>query len=71
MSLQERITVLLFLGIVGTIFVLAGSIVVRALVRRRRIAARSDQIVLVLAGFGLLCIAYGMVCAWVLPELES
>ena len=61
MSLQERITVLLFLGIVSTIFVLAGSIVVRALVRRRRIAARSDQIVLVLAGIGLLCIAYGFV----------
>src|SRR5213593_1834192 len=61
MSLQERITVLLFLGIVGTIFALAGSILARALMRRRRIAARSDQIVLVLAAIGLLCIAYGFV----------
>src|SRR5881392_951277 len=61
MSLQERITVLLFLCVVATIFVLAGGILVRALVRKRRIAARSDQIVLVLAGIGLLCVAYGFV----------
>src|SRR2546425_810787 len=61
MSLQERITVLLFLGVVATIFALAGSILVRAVMRRRRIAARSDQIVLLLAGIGLLSIAYGFV----------
>jgi hypothetical protein len=65
---DEAFRLLLFLGAVGTIYVLAGVIIVRRLLARRPPAAgtpsparvrRLERVVLTLAGIGLLCMAYG------------
>jgi predicted MPP superfamily phosphohydrolase len=72
MSPAESFRVMLFIGAVGVVYTLAGSIAVQWVFRKRLQPAPSatrawrwfQRVILGLAGFGLLCIGYGF---WIEP----